>query len=301
MILFHETLYQSARNGERFVDILSRSGILVGIKVDKGLKPLPRHESETYTEGAQTSAPRARRDGDKRLTKTGARSSSRQASTASRRAARSTTRRAHGSQNGGRPSRFAARSHFEEECRENCWSGRLNSVSAQIDVAAGLPSDAAVDVNAAGLADYASLAQQAGLVPIVEPEILIDGDHDIDASAAAAEHVIAAVYEQLRARQVLLEGSLLKPMMIMPGASCKTKASAERVAQLTISTMRRCVPPAVPGIMFLSGGMSEEQATVNLNTLNRLADAGDPAHRCPWSLSFSYGRALQSSVLKIWR
>jgi len=164
-----------------------------------------------------------------------------------------------------------------------------------------LPSRAAIVENAIGLAQYAAIAQANGLVPIVEPEILIDGAHGIEVSAEVAERVLGEVYMALRMKNVKLEASLLKPQMIMPGASCSSRASSEEIAATTLTVLRRCVPPAVPGIMFLSGGQSEEEATVNLNTINMLADSGLRRWRAPWTLSFSYGRALQSSVLDIWR
>mmetsp|Transcript_2154 Transcript_2154/g.6415 ORF Transcript_2154/g.6415 Transcript_2154/m.6415 type:complete len:379 (+) Transcript_2154:966-2102(+) len=246
VILFHETLYQSTRAGERFVDVLNRSGVVVGIKVDKGLRPLPRHELETYTEGLDGLGSRCKE-------------------------------------------------YYEQGARFAKWRATY-----KIDLEKGCPSESALEVNAAGLADYASIAQDSGLVPIVEPEILIDGAHSAEVSACVAEKVVAVVYEALRRRNILLEGTLLKPMMIFQGAQSSDKTSAEEIARLTIKTMRRCVPPAVPGIMFLSGGMSEEDATKNLDAINKLAASGEPGTACPWALSFSYGRALQSSVLNTW-
>ncbi|KAK9839825.1 hypothetical protein WJX81_004472 [Elliptochloris bilobata] len=161
------------------------------------------------------------------------------------------------------------------------------------------PSEAAAQRNAEQLAEYAAVCQACGLVPIVEPEVLIDGSHGIERSGAAAERVLQACVAALWRSNVVLEATLLKPMMVMPGAdhtgSC---AWPKEVAQATLTALRRSVPPAVPGIMFLSGGLSEEQATVNLNEINRAAAASGGA---PWRLSFSFGRALQASVLEIWK
>ncbi|GBG81373.1 hypothetical protein CBR_g32047 [Chara braunii] len=165
---------------------------------------------------------------------------------------------------------------------------------AVLKIADGCPSPLAIQSNAEGLARYASICQENGLVPIVEPEILIDGSHDIERSAAVTEKVLAAVYKSLSDHHVLLEGTLLKPNMVTPGSDA-TKVAPEVVGKYTVRTLQRTVPAAVPGIMFLSGGQSEEEATLNLNAMNAL-DA-----KKPWTLSFSYGRALQASTLKAWR
>ncbi|CAI0540899.1 unnamed protein product [Linum tenue] len=147
--------------------------------------------------------------------------------------------------------------------------------------------------NAQGLARYAIICQENGLVPIVEPEILTDGSHDIKKCAAATEMVLAAVYKALNEQHVLLEGTLLKPNMVTPGSD-SPKVTAEEIAEYTVTALRRTVPPAVPGIVFLSGGQSEEEATKNLNAMNKLQVLK------PWTLSFSFGRALQQSTLKTW-
>jgi len=159
----------------------------------------------------------------------------------------------------------------------------------------GAPSNLSIQENAWGLARYARAVQEAGLVPIVEPEILMDGDHNVATTAAVQEKVLAAVYKALSDNGVYLEGSLLKPSMTCPGADCEEPVSSEQIAKATVATLEKTVPPAVPGIMFLSGGMSEEEASINLNTMNSFARKG------PWSLSFSYGRALQQSCLKAWQ
>ncbi|KAK9806911.1 hypothetical protein WJX72_007233 [[Myrmecia] bisecta] len=184
-------------------------------------------------------------------------------------------------------------------CKEYHKQGaRFVKWRAALKIDEGCPSEAAVQQNAQQLAEYAAICQACDLVPIVEPELLIDGSHDIHHSAAVSERVISACIAQLWQHNVVLEGMLLKPQMVLPGADyAGPKATSQEIAQHTLTTMRRCVPPAVPGIMFLSGGQSEEEATVNLNTLNSLAAAEGKA---PWALSFSYGRALQASVMKIW-
>merc|ERR1712227_155494 len=157
------------------------------------------------------------------------------------------------------------------------------------------PSPQAIMENANVLARYASICQMNGIVPIVEPEILIDGDHSIEVSQEVTERVLAAVYKALSDHNVFLEGTLLKPNMVTPGASSKTQATAEQIAKATVTALRRTVPPAMPGVVFLSGGQTEIQATANLNEMNKL-----PQELRPWKLSFSYGRALQASVLKSW-
>eukprot|EP00249_Psilotum_nudum_P002153 c15046_g1_i1 orf=401-1477(-) len=155
------------------------------------------------------------------------------------------------------------------------------------------PSPLSIQENAKGLARYAIICQENGLVPIVEPEILVDGPHDIKKCAAATEIVLAAVYKALNDHHVLLEGTLLKPNMVTPGSEAP-KVSPEEIAKYTVQALQRTVPAAVPGIMFLSGGQSEEEATLNLNAMNQLVTVK------PWTLSFSFGRALQQSTLKTW-
>ncbi|RXH85093.1 hypothetical protein DVH24_041861 [Malus domestica] len=155
------------------------------------------------------------------------------------------------------------------------------------------PSELSIQQNAQGLARYAIICQENGLVPIVEPEILTDGDHDIKKCAAATEMVLAAVYKALNEQHVLLEGTLLKPNMVTPGSD-SPKVTPEVIAECTVTALRRTVPAAVPGIVFLSGGQSEEEATLNLDAMNRLDVLK------PWTLSFSFGRALQASTLKTW-
>ena len=155
------------------------------------------------------------------------------------------------------------------------------------------PSDFAIKENAWGLARYARAVQEAGLVPIVEPEILMDGDHHIEKTAAVQERVIKEVYAACATAGVLLEGTLLKPSMTVCGAECPDQADYKKVAGYTIRTLLRSVPAAVAGINFLSGGLSEEAASVYLNEMNAAPDL-------PWNVSFSYGRALQHSAIRAW-
>eukprot|EP00252_Welwitschia_mirabilis_P023999 TRINITY_DN694_c0_g1_i1.p1 TRINITY_DN694_c0_g1~~TRINITY_DN694_c0_g1_i1.p1 ORF type:complete len:230 (+),score=8.90 TRINITY_DN694_c0_g1_i1:981-1670(+) len=154
------------------------------------------------------------------------------------------------------------------------------------------PSALAVQEAAWGLARYAAIAQDNGLVPIVEPEILLDGDHGIERTFEVAQKVWAEVFFYLAENNVMFEGILLKPSMVTPGAECKEKASPQTVAEYTLKLLHRRIPPAVPGIMFLSGGQSEVEATMNLNAMNQQPN--------PWHVSFSYARALQNTCLKTW-
>lgn len=157
------------------------------------------------------------------------------------------------------------------------------------------PSQLAIEENANVLARYASICQANGLVPIVEPEILMDGDHDLETAAIVGQMVIAEVYKRLHDHHVFLEGTLLKPSMVCPGQSCMKKYSPQDIAQATVTVLQRSVPTAVPGICFLSGGQSEEEATLNLDAINRV-----PGKK-PWRITFSYARALQNSVIKTWK
>jgi fructose-bisphosphate aldolase class I len=155
------------------------------------------------------------------------------------------------------------------------------------------PSEHSIHENAYGLARYAVICQENGLVPIVEPEILVDGPHDIQKCAAVTERVLAACYKALSDHHVLLEGTLLKPNMVTPGSD-SPKVAPEVVAEHTVRALQRTVPAAVPAVVFLSGGQSEEEASVNLNAINQVKG------KKPWTLSFSFGRALQQSTLKAW-
>jgi fructose-bisphosphate aldolase class I len=166
---------------------------------------------------------------------------------------------------------------------------------AVLKIGPNQPSAAAIAENAHGLARYASICQANGLVPIVEPEVLMDGDHSLERSQEVTEQVLAHVFFELSKYKVYLEGSLLKPNMVLPGTTCPTKYTAADIARATVTTLQRTVPAAVPGIMFLSGGQSEEEATLNLQAINAY-----PGKK-PWHLSFSYGRALQQSCIKTWK
>jgi len=168
---------------------------------------------------------------------------------------------------------------------------------AVLKISANCPSDVAIAENARGLALYAAICQQSGLVPIVEPEVLMDGDHSIEVCAEVAQAVWEATIKALHDQHVLFEGILLKPSMVTPGAEWKgTPATPEDIARHTVRVLQRTIPPAIPGIMFLSGGQGEEEASINLDAMNKLAGKT----RVPWILSFSYGRALQASTINVW-
>ncbi|GAA2107886.1 fructose-bisphosphate aldolase class I [Microlunatus panaciterrae] len=164
---------------------------------------------------------------------------------------------------------------------------------AVIKIGDARPTTFCVEANAHALARYAALSQEAGLTPIVEPEVLMDGTHTLERCAEVTEATLRAVYDQLSRHRVILEASLLKPNMVLSGKDCPIQATTDEVADATITVMRRTVPTAVPGMVFLSGGQSDEQATANLDALNRRTPQ-------PWELSFSFGRALQAPVLHAW-
>ncbi|RQH13982.1 class I fructose-bisphosphate aldolase [Bradyrhizobium sp. RP6] len=164
---------------------------------------------------------------------------------------------------------------------------------AVIDIGSGIPSMTAISVNAHALARYAALCQAAQIVPIVEPEVLMDGDHDIDRCYEVTQRVLNKTFQELRVQRVALEGMVLKPNMAISGKKCPKQASVEEVAEKTIRLLKACVPAAVPGIAFLSGGQSDEEATAHLNAMHKLG-------LLPWGLTFSYGRALQAAPQKAW-
>jgi fructose-bisphosphate aldolase class I len=240
VILFDETIRQAADDGTPFVDVLTRQGIVPGIKVDRGSKPLAGAPGEQVTEGLDGLRERLVEYG-----KLGA--------------------------------RFAK------------WRAVIVIDGDRTPTARGLHA------NAHALARYATLCQEAAIVPIVEPEVLIDGAHSIERCAEVTEAALHAVFDALWKERVVLEGLLLKPSMVIAGKSAPRQASGKEVAEATVRCLRRTVPAAVPGIAFLSGGQSDEQATAHLDAMNRLA--GPP----PWPLSFSYARALQSAALGAWR
>jgi fructose-bisphosphate aldolase class I len=237
VILYDETIRQKASDGTPFPKLLESKGIVPGIKVDTGAKPLALADGETITEGL---------DGlRERLT----------------------------------------------EYRE--LGARFAKWRAVIKIGQDIPSEYCIWTNAHALARYATLCQESGLVPIVEPEVLMDGDHTIDRSFHVTSHTLHAVFTELRDQRVHPEGILLKPNMVLPGYESSEQVSDEEIARQTVRCFRRHVPAAVPGVVFLSGGQSEEEATRRLNAINAIGPH-------PWKVSFSYGRALQAAALKAW-
>lgn len=237
VILFDETIRQSADDGTPFPSLLAKRGIIPGIKVDLGAKPLAGAPGEKVTEGLD-----------------------------------------------GLRERLAE--YRELGARFTKWRG-------VISIGPGVPTDYGIRVNAQALARFAALSQEAGLVPIVEPEVLMDGEHAIAESLEVTSRTLHAVFTELLEQRVELEAMLLKPNMVLSGYECPTQATHDEVAEWTLRCLRCYVPAAVPGIVFLSGGQSDEDATANLNALNGLGPQ-------PWELSFSYGRALQAAALKAW-
>ncbi len=237
VILYDETIRQNAKDGTPLVKLIEKSGSLPGIKVDKGVKPLPFCAGEVITEGL---------DGlRERLV-----------------------------EYRGLGAKFAK------------WR-------AVIDIGSNMPSYNCIMTNANALARYAALCQDEGIVPIVEPEVLMDGDHDIDRCAMISEWVLKTVFEQLYYQRVALEGMVLKPNMTVPGKKSSKRASVEEVADKTLRVLRACVPAAVPGIAFLSGGQSDEDATAHLDAINKMG-------ALPWRVTFSYGRVLQHAPQTVW-
>jgi fructose-bisphosphate aldolase class I len=239
VILYDETIRQKAADGTSLVKLLEQQGIIPGIKVDAGAKPLAlAADGETVTEGL---------DGlRERLAEYGAL--------------------------GAKFAKWRATYTISDE----------------------LPSLYAIDTNAHALARYAALCQEAGIVPIVEPEVLMDGTHTIERADDVTAAVLVAVFHALYEQRVALEGVLLKPNMVLPGYDGKQKVADEIIAATTVRNFRWTVPAAVPGIVFLSGGQSDEEATARLDAMNKLGPH-------PWALSFSYGRALQAAALKAWK
>jgi fructose-bisphosphate aldolase, class I len=238
VILFEETLFQQSLAGEPFPQLLAKKGVIPGIKVDAGAKPLPfGRPEETITEGL---------DG------------------------------------------------LRERLQKYKAAGaRFAKWRAVIVIGNGAPSHNAIQTNAHALARYAALCQEADIVPIVEPEVLMDGDNDIQTCEDVTTWILKETFQQLYFQNVLLEGMVLKPNMVVSGMKCPTQAGVAEVAERTLRTLKRCVPGAVPGIAFLSGGQSDELATAHLDAMNK-------AGPHPWKLTFSYGRALQAAALKAW-
>ena len=238
VIMYDETIRQKTRDGAMFSEFLTKLGVIPGIKVDKGTKPLANSPDEKITEGL---------DG------------------------------------------------LRERLQEYYKLGaRFAKWRAVIDIGPDIPTYYCLRANAQALARYAALCQEAGLAPIVEPEVLMDGAHDIERCVAVTRTTLKIVFDELYIHRVALEGMILKPNMLVSGMKCPRQAGIEEVARETLRILKECVPAAVPGIMFLSGGQSAELATAHLNAMNALGPA-------PWKLSFSYGRALQAPSLDAWK
>jgi len=237
VILYDETIRQKTRDGVPFPQYLTRQGMIPGIKVDLGAKPLAAFPGETVTEGL---------DGlRERLV-----------------------------EYRGLGARFAK------------WR-------AVIDIGDGIPTNFAVRANAHALARYAALCQENDIVPIVEPEVLMDGAHSLERCREVTESVLATVFGELFQHRIMLEGMVLKPNMVISGKKAANQANPQAVAEATVGVLKHHVPPAVPGIAFLSGGQSPAEATLHLSLMNQLGPL-------PWSLTFSYGRALQDTALRAW-
>jgi fructose-bisphosphate aldolase, class I len=237
VILYDETIRQTTSEGIPFPDFLASRGMIPGIKVDTGAKPLAGARGETVTEGL---------DGLR-----------------------------------------------ERLAEYRVLGARFAKWRAVIGISRDRPSRYCMSVNAHALGRYAALCQEAGIVPIVEPEVLMDGDHRIDRSEEVTGATLRAVFAELLDQRVLLEGIVLKPNMVLSGYDCPRQAGVDEVAERTLALFRRVVPAAVPGIAFLSGGQSDELASAHLSAMNATGGV-------PWELSFSYGRALQAAALKAW-
>ena len=237
VILYDETIRQSAEDGTPLPQILSDRGIIPGIKSDSGVADLSGFPGEKVTSGLDGLADRLAEWGS--------------------------------------------------------LGARFSKWRATIAIGEDIPSDFCMKANAHALARNAALSQEAGIVPIVEPEVLMAGDHSIDQCEAATETMLRLTYAEMVEHRVYLEGSLLKPNMVLAGTKCSQQASVEEVAEATVRCFKRSVPAAVPGVVFLSGGQSPEEATEHLNAMNAIGG-------CPWQLSFSYGRALLEPALKKW-
>ena len=236
-ILYDETLRQSTRAGVPFARYLADSGILPGIKVDKGTVALAGFPGELVTEGLDGLRPR-----------------------------------------------------LEEYYR---LGARFAKWRAVINIGDDIPTGTCIEANSHALARYAALCQEQGLVPMVEPEVLMDGDHDIETCYEVTEAVLRSLFAALYEQNVLLEGTILKASMVIAGKDCPEQADVQEVAESTLMCLKSTVPAILPGIVFLSGGQEDEDATAHLDAMNRLGPN-------PWTLSFSYGRAMQQAALKLW-
>jgi len=237
VILYDETIRQRTSKGVNFADYLKSIGVIPGIKVDLGAKPLAGFPGETITEGL---------DG------------------------------------------------LRERLQEYYKLGaRFAKWRAVIDIAKDIPTAYAIEANAQALARYAALCQEQQIVPIVEPEVLMDGDHSIERCEAVTNETLEVVFDQLYKHRIYLEGMILKPNMVISGKKAANRAAPEQVAQATLRCLKRHVPSAVPGIAFLSGGQASQEATLHLSLMNKIGGL-------PWALTFSYGRALQDVALRTW-
>jgi fructose-bisphosphate aldolase class I len=237
VILYDETIRQKTKAGVPFPEHLTKLGIVPGIKVDTGAKPLAGFPNETITEGL---------DGLR-----------------------------------------------ERLVEYHKLGARFAKWRAVIDIADGIPTQFAIDANAHALARYAALCQENDIVPIVEPEVLMDGAHSIERCEEVTDGVLQSVFDQLHAHRIYLDGMVLKPNMVISGKKNANRANPQAVAEATVRVLKRHVPAAVPGIAFLSGGQSSAEATEHLSLMNKLGPL-------PWALTFSYGRALQDHALKAW-
>ena len=237
VILFDETIRQSAADGTLLREIILKQGALPGIKVDKGLQPIENFPGETVTVGL---------DG------------------------------------------------LDERLKEYAEMGaKFTKWRAVINIGDGIPSDECIHANMDALAQYAKCAQENGMVPIVEPEVLMDGEHSIDACYDASERSLKSLFEHLEKYQVNIKGTILKPNMVTSGSNHNIQASINEVATRTIDCLVKNVPSELPGVAFLSGGQSDVLATAHLDAMNKIGGFS-------WKLSFSYGRALQAAALKAW-
>jgi len=238
-ILYDETIRQSAKDGTPFVKVLQNKGMVPGIKVDTGAKPLAGSPNEKVTEGL---------DG----------------------------------------LRERVKEYYDMGARFAKWR-------AVITIGPGMPTRQCIESNAHALARYAALCQEGGLVPMIEPEVLIDGDHSIDDCELATEATLNEVFNQIHRHNVLLEGLILKTSMVISGKEASNRAGVQEVADRTVMTLQRTVPPALGGVVFLSGGQSDEESSAHLNAMNQRW--GD---QVPWRLTFSYARAIQQAGLSKW-
>ena len=237
VILYDETLRQSAADGTPLVEIIRRAGAIPGIKVDTGARDMAGFAGEKITAGL---------DG----------------------------------------LRERMKDYYDLGARFAKWR-------AVITIGDGLPSEVCIRSNCHALARYAAICQEASIVPIVEPEVLMDGAHSLERCYDVTVHTLKHLYMELFCHKVMLEGTVLKPNMVLPGKDAAQQASIEEVAAATIKCLKSTVPVAVPGIAFLSGGQSDVDATAHLNAMNARFDT-------PWNLTYSYGRALQAAPLKAW-